>query len=399
MTEHENINLFSIMNAFAESTGLTDPGRQPRRYLWTDAFAVCNFIEMYRQTDDPGYLQLAKQLVAQVHDVLGRTRDGSTLLSALNSHMDENEAALHPTRGGLRIGKKLDERHEHEPFDDRLEWDRDGQYFHYLTKWMHALDCLARATGNGVYNRWAIELAQTAFKAFSYTPDTGEARRMYWKMSIDLSRPLLYSMGQHDPLDGLLTFQQLQATAQLFPDTPDALTLQQEISEFSAMCAGVDWATRDPLGIGGLLSDAYRLVQLIGEYGRPEASRLESLLRDIERSMQAFLSPEQHNSLALPAEYRLAFRELGLAIGLAAIDKMQAATDRYPEKFTGSSRISSSIHSLLRHRSVYHAIRDFWLVPEHHANETWQEHRDINSVMLATCLAPDSYLTLSKSKY
>ena len=23
------------------------------------------------------------------------------------------------------------------PVDERLEWDRDGQYFHYLTKWMH----------------------------------------------------------------------------------------------------------------------------------------------------------------------------------------------------------------------------------------------------------------------
>jgi len=122
-------------------------------------------------------------------------------------------------------------------------------------------------------------------------------------------------------------------------------------------------------------------------------------LRDIERSMQAFLSPEQHNSLALPAEYRLAFRELGLAIGLAAIDKIQAATDRYPEKFTDSNGISSSIHSLLRYRSVYHAIRDFWLIPEHHENDAWQEHQDINSVMLATCLSPDSYLTLSKSKY
>ena len=28
---------------------------------------------------------------------------------------------------------------------------------------------------------------------------------MYWKLSIDLSRPLVASMGQHDPLDGLVT--------------------------------------------------------------------------------------------------------------------------------------------------------------------------------------------------
>jgi len=48
--------------------------------------------------------------------------------------------------GGLRIGKPLPERGAGEPVDERLEWDRDGQYFHYLTKWMHALDQVARAT-------------------------------------------------------------------------------------------------------------------------------------------------------------------------------------------------------------------------------------------------------------
>jgi len=34
-----------------------------------------------------------------------------------------------PTRGGLRIGKDLPERGPRAPFDERLEWDRDGQYF------------------------------------------------------------------------------------------------------------------------------------------------------------------------------------------------------------------------------------------------------------------------------
>jgi hypothetical protein len=159
------------------------------------------------------------------------------------------------------------------------------------------------------------------------------------------------------------------------------------------MCAGGDWATLDPLGIGGLLSDAYRLVQLIGKYNLPESPRLESLLRDIERSMQAFVSTEQH-TLTLPAGYRLAFRELGLAIGVAAIDKMHLATEKDTDVFTANSPLKNSINSLMRYRSIYNAIRDFWLIPEHHANETWQEHGDINNVMLATCLSPDSYLTL-----
>jgi hypothetical protein len=34
----------------------------------------------------------------------------------------------------LRIGKQLAERRPGERFDERLEWERDGQYFHYLTR-------------------------------------------------------------------------------------------------------------------------------------------------------------------------------------------------------------------------------------------------------------------------
>src|SRR6185369_2766753 len=105
------------------------------------------------------------------------------------SGLSEADGERHPTRGGLRIGKPLPERRSGEPMDERLEWERDGQYFHYLTKWMHALDQVTRATGQPLFNRWARELAQTAYRAFTYKPQDGEPRQMYWKLSIDLSRP------------------------------------------------------------------------------------------------------------------------------------------------------------------------------------------------------------------
>ncbi len=69
------INTESIMSNFAASTGLTDSSREPRRYLWTDAFAVCNYLELYRQTEDKTFLQLALQLVDQVHETLGKQRE------------------------------------------------------------------------------------------------------------------------------------------------------------------------------------------------------------------------------------------------------------------------------------------------------------------------------------
>jgi hypothetical protein len=48
-----------IMADFADLTGLSPPGKTPWRYLWTDAFAVCNFLELHRQTGDEKYRRLA----------------------------------------------------------------------------------------------------------------------------------------------------------------------------------------------------------------------------------------------------------------------------------------------------------------------------------------------------
>ena len=384
------INAQSIMSDFAASTGLSGTSRDPRRYLWTDAFAVCNYLELYRQTGEQSFLQLALKLIDQVHQILGRHRKDS-VRSGWLSGLDEEHARQHPTRGGLRIGKRLDERLPGEPVNASLEWVQDGQYFHYLTKWMHALDCVSRDTGKSIFNYWALELAKVAHAAFTYTPSTGGTKRMYWKMSVDLSRPLVDSMGQHDPLDGLITYQQLEATAKQFPETPSELSLKTEIEDMLAMCAGHNWATEDALGIGGLLSDAYKLVQLIDIHHLHETARLEALLRDIEHSLRAFIT---HKQLSLPAEYRLAFRELGLAIGLHAISRMQRRIEQSPSHFTNANQLSTLLTNLSHFHRIHELIEYFWLEPGHQSVESWKEHADINSVMLATSLAPEAYLQL-----
>lgn len=375
------------MNAFAESTGLTVTSRPPRRYLWTDAFAVCNFLELYKQTKKSEYLLLARKLVDQVHRTLGKDREGNIWLSGLN----EEEAKLHPTLGGLRIGKPLDERPVDEPFNSQLEWERDGQYFHYLTKWMHALDRLSRVTSEAIYNQWAIELATVSHAAFTYTPTGSKVKRMVWKMSTDLSRPLVDSMGQHDPLDGLITYLQLEATAKLFPENAKTYSLKKEIEELEITCADSQWGTEDSLGIGGLLTDAYKLVQLIYIGEHQHNTKLELLLQDIDSSLQAFML---HNTLSLVAENRLAFRELGLAIGLSAIHKMQTNVDKYPGRFSHVERLNTTLENLLKYYPMTEYIRDFWLKVEHRSVSTWLDHADINNVMLATCLAPDSFLSI-----
>ena len=52
-------------------TGLCPRAQEQRRYLWTDAFAVCNFLELFQRTSDQQYRRCAEKLIYQVHRVLG----------------------------------------------------------------------------------------------------------------------------------------------------------------------------------------------------------------------------------------------------------------------------------------------------------------------------------------
>ena len=198
-----------LMSEFATRSGLSSPAHKQDRYLWTDAFAVCNFLELFERTGDARYRRWATHLIDQVHRVLGRYRDDDSR-SGWISGLDEQSGHRHPTAGGLRIGKPLKERQPGEPLDEQLEWDRDGQYFHYLTKWIHALCQAGTIIGNSEYVRWAAELADRAFKRFACKSRSGEVLGLSWKMSIDLSRALVPAMGLHDALDG---FHQLSGSA------------------------------------------------------------------------------------------------------------------------------------------------------------------------------------------
>ncbi|MGD9765428.1 MAG: hypothetical protein AB7V27_17155 [Candidatus Binatia bacterium] len=74
-------------------------------------------------------------------------------------------------------------------------------------------DQISRSSKQPLFTGWARELAQAAQRAFTYAPRRGGPKQNVLKLSIDLSRPLVTSMGQHDPLDGLVTYAQLEATA------------------------------------------------------------------------------------------------------------------------------------------------------------------------------------------
>ncbi|MDK2990742.1 MAG: hypothetical protein PWR16_2271 [Methanoculleus sp.] len=388
-----------FMAEFAGLTGLDPPRTPPRRYLWTDAYAVCNYLELFHRTGDTSYRDLALRLVDQVHHTLGRHRDDDPRTGWIGGLPDE-EGEAHPTRGGLRIGKPLPERGPDEPFDERLEWDRDGQYYHYLTKWMHALNRVSRVTSDPTYTRWAVELAQAAHAAFTYTPSSGGRKRMYWKMSIDLSRPLVPAMGQHDPLDGFVTYSELQMTAA----GGCGGSLQPEIVDMAGICRGGNLATDDPLGIGGLLFDSGRIVQILEGSGRivqilegsgrigplagREGSAYEDLLAPVLDAALAGLTRfTGGGTLRYPADYRLAFRELGLSIGLRGVGILV-------ERVRENQDLSRRAEALMRYVPLADRIEEFWMDDRNREAGTWTGNREINMVMLATSLAPGEFLTI-----
>ena len=383
--EQNPINIVKeIMMDFASFTGLEPESNHPTRYLWTDAFAVCNFLELFTKIEDEKYLNLALQLVDQVHHTLGKHREDDSRSGWL-SGLDNHEGEKHPTIGGLRIGKRLNERKPNEPIDQRLEWDQDGQYYHYLTKWMHALNRVSQVTEDPKYLKWATELANTAHKSFTYLPLDRERKIMYWKMSIDLTHPQVLSMGQHDPLDGFITYNELQLAVQsLKMDIPK---LDREISEMTDICKGINLVTNDPLGIGGLLFDASRTGQLIVKGNLKYNNLLKVVLNSSLMGIGSFL---KSNSLRLPPDYRLAFRELGLSIGLNSLNFLK----KWLIDNSINNQTNEIIASLMNYSFLANEIEDFWILGKNRQSRSWAEHREINMVMLATSLAPKQFLNI-----
>jgi hypothetical protein len=140
-------------------------------------------------------------------------------------------------------------------------------------------------------------------------------------------------------------------------------------------------ATGDPLGLGGLLVDAYRVDQLVRQGAwSGDDGLLEALLAAALAGLQHYV---RQPDLQLGADHRLAFRELGLAIGLAALGLMEEGR---------SAGARARLEQLSRYAPVRVEIESFWLAPEHGRARTWLDHEDINDVMLATSLVPGGFL-------
>ena len=121
---------------------------------------------------------------------------------------------------------------------------------------------------------------------------------------------------------------------------------------------------------------------------------LETVLLSAKIGLQAYL---HRGELSWPAERRLAFRELGLSIGLAAAEELARWWEEQPELFVqrGTQR-DAGIHpdALLGSLSLREEIEAFWQDEANQQAHTWTDHREINMVMLAASLSPGQFLLI-----
>lgn len=88
-----------------------------------------------------------------------------------------------------------------------------------------------------------------------------------------------------------------------------------------------------------------------------------------------------------PADRRLAFREIGLSMGLTVIKRISLSTEGDSDK-SGAS----TLEQLLKFDYLREEIELFWMNEKHQQSRTYKEHQDINDVMLSTTLLPDGLL-------
>ncbi len=354
----------TLMNAFADGTGIRERDTAAtQRYLWTDAFAVQNFLALSTVLNDRNYLEDARRLIHHVHQTLGKfapddPREG--WISELSVHKGSD----HPTRRGLRIGKKELERKRTEPFDSRKEWVSDGQYYHYHTRWIQALLQAAEYLDDDELVKYAAELS-LAGRFFIERSDA--QLHMHWKMSVDLSYPLVPSMGAHDPLDGYLGALECKLLA---PKTYDFTAYLQELK---ILCEGKNWQTTDPLGLGGLLLNTVRSVELDRHATLPDPVKPEKVFLDVVSGLDAYASQADLDS---PAPFRLAFRECGLSLGLQTINGHRSKLDQK----------GLEVNLIDRFMPLADQIEDFWCQNENREHASYREHLQINDVTLAASL-------------
>jgi hypothetical protein len=235
------------------------------RYLWTDAFGVVLLVSLHRALGRQRYLDDAEALIAAVDAVLARER-------------------------GYRIGE---------------EADRDGQYFHYLMKWLYALFVIGRYLPG--YRERAIAIAHDVHRAFCLP-----GRGVLWKMREDLSGPYPgFGFGAIDAFDGYVIYSLL-----------DPHALAGEIADMRRLItqSALDLTIHQDLGIGMMLWLSHFFPHedwAVLQRARCLATLDHMWIRDGYFCREPFLP-----------EVKFAFTNYGVAIGLQSVGQHGGRVDR-----------------------------------------------------------------------
>lgn len=145
-----------------------------RRYLWTDAFGVLNYVSLAMKSEDRGsqlekkqYLQAAKKLIDETLFSLGNPMSDAY-------PMAEKENGQYK---GLRIGKV----HARQESDPGMQFD--GMYWHYLDKFLFALQRYSKCARDESYLQKATTIINDVHSNF-FVPNRG----FHWKLNTDLTR-------------------------------------------------------------------------------------------------------------------------------------------------------------------------------------------------------------------
>mgnify|MGYP001818787138 FL=1 len=226
------------------------------RYLWTDAYGVILLVSLYKELGRQSYLDDAESVVANVDKVLGRPR-------------------------GIRIGEAP---------------DRDGQYFHYLTMWLHALEVLGRCIPD--YRQKAIDLVRQIHKPF-LVPGRG----VIWKMEEDLSGPYPgIGIGALDAFGGYVAYRQLDS-GQLASEISDMRTLIDASSSRLVI-------TQD-LGLGMML--------WMSHFFPDEDWAIQQRRQSLDMLDQMWVERGYFCREPMLPETKFAFTNYGVSIGLQAV--------------------------------------------------------------------------------
>lgn len=355
-----------LLEHYLRKTGVTgDSGNPSKRYLWTDAFAVQALLGLSRVYETSSFQQYALDLIDLVHLHLGSYHPGDERKGRI-SGLPTEEADRHPTIAGLRIGKDRPERKKEESYNTRLEWERDGQYFHYLTRWISALLEAERQTHQDRYAQWALEL-MTACRKFIYRD--GDKLQLFWKMNTELSYPLVPTTGAHDPLEGVVCCKRIQNR---LPNKANQLAAL--LGEFETLCTHRNWSTTDALGIGGLLLNTAHACEA-SQNGTHFIKETEpgNLLQQSLRSLRTFSDSFEPYKVA---QQRLAFRECGLSLGIRSL---YGRKDEWKD-------LELPLDNLYSFTPLALQVETFWLRDDNRRSRTWKDHENINSIMLASSL-------------